>query len=189
MPILVSLLRGINVGGRNKIKMAELRDLYASLGFRDTRTLLQSGNAIFASDETDLAQAQQRLDDGIQQRFGFQVDLILRRADDFRATLARHPFTQAQLEEPGKCAFVFLSAEPIATAVEQLRESNPGREIIHSAGRELYIFYTDGMARSKLDNKRLERHLGLVSTVRNWNTCRRILKLLDETESQPSRST
>ena len=189
MPILISFLRGINVGGRNKIRMADLRDLYASLGFHDTRTLLQSGNAIFATDETDLARVQQRLEIGILDRSGFAVDVVLRRADEFRSTLARHPFTQAQLEEPGKCAFVFLSAEPVTAAVEQLRESNPGREIVHSAGRDLCIFYCDGMARSKLDNKRIERHLRLVSTVRNWNTCQRILKLLDEMESQPSIST
>ena len=189
MPILISFLRGINVGGRNKIKMADLRALYASLGFHDTRTLLQSGNAIFATDETDLARAQQRIEAGIQERFGFAVDVVLRRADDFRSTLARHAFTQAQLEEPGKVVFVFLSAEPIAAAVEKLRESNPGREIIHSAGRELFIFFTDGQARSKLNNSRIERALGLHSTARNWNTCQKILKLLEATEAQASRST
>lgn len=183
MPILVSFLRGINVGGRKKIKMADLRALYADLGFRETRTLLQSGNAIFVTDETDLAPVQQRIGAGILDRFGFEVDLILRRADEFRSAVARHPFTQAQLEEPGKCAFVFLSAAPDASAVAQLRESNPGREVVHSAGRELFIFYSDGMARSKLDNKRIERHLELVSTVRNWNTCQRILKLLEAMET------
>ncbi len=189
MPRLISFLRGINVGGRNKIKMADLRALYASLGFHDARTLLQSGNAIFVSAETDLAKVQQRIEAGIQERFGFAADVVLRRADDFRVTLACHPFTQPQLEAPGKCAFVFLSAEPDPAAVEALRQSNPGREIIHASGRELFIFYSDGIARSKLDNKRIERQLERVSTIRNWNTCQRIIKLLDETEAQPSAST
>ena len=71
MPIVISLIRGINVGGHKKIKMADLRDLFSSLRMRQVRTLLQSGNAIFDTDETDLALLKQQLEAGIREHFGF----------------------------------------------------------------------------------------------------------------------
>lgn len=108
---------------------------------------------------------------------------MLRSSAAFRAAIDRNPFSDSQLTEPRKAALVFLSAAADAAAVEQLREDNPGREVIVAAERELYVYYTDGMARSKLDNKRMERALGLAATVRNWHTCQRIMKRLDEIEA------
>ena len=183
MPVVISFLRGINVGGHKKIKMAQLRALYTSLGLRDTRTILQSGNAIFKTDETDLALIQAKIEGGIRDQFGFDVRVMLRGTADFRSIFDRHPFAAEQLSEPRKIAVVFLSGAPSLEAVEYLRENNPGREIICADGQELFVFYIDGQARSKLDNNRIERALGLQSTARNWNTCQRLLKLLDEYES------
>jgi len=182
MPVIISLLRGINVGGRKKIKMAELRGLYSLLGLRDPRTILQSGNAIFKTDETDLALLQARIEAGIRDQFGFDARVILRGAADFRAIFDRHPFTEEQGSELKKMIVVFLTGCPSLAEVEQLRASNPGREFIQADGSEIFIFYTDGQARSKLDNNRIERALGLAATARNWNTCQRLLKLLEEYE-------
>lgn len=179
MPTVVALLRGINVGGRKKIKMADLRALLAALGMRRARTVLQSGNAVFNSDETDLAQLQKRLEAGICERFGFEAQAVLRAAEDFKAVLARHSFSAGQLERGNHAMIVFLSAEPEPAALATLSAENPGREVIQAAGSELYIFYSDGVAGSKLDNKRIERALNLVGSARNWNTCQRLLKLLD----------
>ena len=184
MPIVSALIRGINVGGHKKIKMADLRQLFTSLGLRQVRTVLQSGNAVFATDEADLPRLQKRLEAAIHERFGFEAGVLLRAAEDFKAALARHPFTAAQLERGNHAMIAFLSAPPDPVAVEALRENNPGREAIHAAEDALYIFYTDGAARSKLDNKRIERALNVVSTARNWNTCNRLLKLLGELEAQ-----
>ena len=184
MPAFVALIRGINVGGRNKIKMADLRQLFTSLGLRQVRTVLQSGNAVFATDSTDLARLRERLEAAIRERFGFEAEVILCGAEDFKAALDRHPFTAAQLERGNHALIAFLSAAPEPAAVEALIEINPGREVVHSAGDALYVFYTDGVARSKLDNKRIERALNVVSTARNWNTCQRLLKLLGEIEAQ-----
>lgn len=186
MPVVIALIRGINVGGHKKIKMADLRQLFTSLGLRDVRTVLQSGNAVFTTDETDLARLQEQLEAAIRERFGFEVQVLLRGAEDFKVALARHPFTAAQLERGNHAMIAFLSAVPARAAVEALNENNPGREVIRSAGDALYIFYTDGAARSKLDNKRIESALNVVSTARNWNTCQRLLKLLGEVEAQGS---
>lgn len=179
MTFALSLLRGINVGGRKKIKMADLREVYASLGFRNARTILQTGNVVFETDEADLA----RLEAGISAAFGFDVPVIMRSPAAFKTIFQRHPFTEAQLDEPRKIAVVFLADAPRPIAVEDLRERNPGREFIGADGSELFIFYTDGQARSKLDNSRIERALGLPSTARNWNTCKRLLQLLEEVQT------
>ena len=189
MPIVISLIRGINVGGHKKIKMVDLRDLFSSLGMRQVRTLLQSGNAIFDTDETDLALLKQQLEAGIREHFGFDAQVLLRTPAAFRAAIDRHPFDELQLQDPGKAAIVFLSDAPVPSAVDRLREENPGREQLRASGSELYVFYCDGMARSKLDTKRIERTLKVVASARNWNTCQRLLKLLEEVEAQANCST
>ncbi|MCY3915492.1 MAG: DUF1697 domain-containing protein [Chloroflexi bacterium] len=180
MTVAVSLLRGINVGGRNKIRMADLRDMYRGLGLSRVRSILQSGNVLFETAEADLAGIEHELEAAIRAAFGLDIHIILRSSADFDGIFSRQRFSAAQLLAPRKIAVVFLSEAADSAAVDQLRESNPGREIVQAAGRELYIFYTDGMARSKLDSSRIERALGLHSTARNWNTCNRISKLLKE---------
>ena len=180
MPAFVGLIRGINVGGRNKVKMAELRHLITSLGLSQVSTVLQSGNIVFQTDETDRSRLAERLEMAMRERFGFAAQVMLRSAEDFKAVLARHPFTPAQLENGSHAMVVFLSAAPMPSAIEELREKNPGREMIAGAGDALYVYYTDGVARSRLDNNRIERALNVVSSARNWNTCQRLLKLLDD---------
>lgn len=186
MTIALSLLRGINVGGRKKIKMADLRDLYASLGYPNARSLLQTGNVVFDTDEPDLARVKARLEAGISAAFGFDVPVIMRSPAAFKTIFQRQPFTDEQLNEPSKIVVVFLSGAPSPQSVDALRENNPGREGIWADGNELYIFYIDGQARSKLNNSRIERALDLPATARNWNTCKRLLKLIEEAESQRS---
>lgn len=182
MPLLIAFIRGINVGGHKKIKMADLRDLCLELGFRNPRTLLQSGNVVFEAADADLAEVGARIEAGIRQRFGFEAQALLRTPGAFRAALADHPFSAEQLERGNHAMIVFLSGAPAEPAVVALRENNPGREAISAAAAALYVFYTDGVARSKLDTKRIENSLGLVASARNWNTCQRLLKLLREME-------
>ena len=168
MPIIISLLRGINVGGNKKIKMADLRDLYTSLGFKNTKTLLQSGNAIFETDNTDMTAIQQTIEEGIQAKFGFEVTIILRTAAQLKAIVANHPYTDEQLNDPAKIAVVYLDRTPDDEAVNDLRDNNPGKEDIHANGQELYLFYPDGMGRSKLDHNRIQRALNVSATARNY---------------------
>ena len=92
MPVVISLLRGINVGGHKKIKMAELRQLYVSLALDDVQSILQSGNVVFRTGERDLTRLRKRIEAGIQNGFGFEVRVILRGARDYRDLIARHPF-------------------------------------------------------------------------------------------------
>ena len=182
MPVLISFLRGINVGGHKKIKMADLRQLYVSLALDDVRSILQSGNVVFRTGERDLTRLRKRIEAGIQNGFGFEVRVILRGARDYRDLIARQPFDDEQLSQGGKISVVFLDSEPSDLALADLIDSNPGAEIIHANATELYIYYGDGKAGSKLDNSRVERRLQTIASARNWNTCLRLLKLLNEYE-------
>ena len=101
MPVLISMLRGVNVGPHNRIKMDALRAVYESLKFETPRTYVQSGNVIFRTDERDLLRLAMRIEDGIENKFGFCPDVILRTAAEMRDVIARNPFAKRRGIEPG----------------------------------------------------------------------------------------
>jgi uncharacterized protein (DUF1697 family) len=175
MPVTISLLRGINVGGNKKIRMAELKALYESLGFAHVQTLLQSGNVVFATDSDPVLLAGQ-LEAAILATFGFESKIILRTCAELRAITEQHPYTAGQLAEPSKALVTFLAEAPDDTAIHTLLNDHQGPEALHVIGREAFAFYTDGAGRSKLTNVFIEKRLRTTGTARNWNT---ILKLRD----------
>lgn len=182
MPVIISLLRGINVGGHKKIKMAQLRELYESLGLRSTRTILQSGNAVLVTKDQDLSAIGAKIERGILDTFGFEVQVLLRTAQEFRAIFEYLPFNEAELGQASKLAIVYLAESPTDDTLADLKTSIPGPEVIRAHGKELFITYPDGMARSKLTNQFIERRLGMTATARNWNTSQKILSLLADYE-------
>lgn len=177
MPVYIALLRGINVGGNKKIKMADLTALLESLGFVGAQTLLQSGNVVFKSDLADSAQIARQIESGIEATFGFQSQILLRTLDQFRAAVESHPFSADQINEPAKILLMFLSRTPDSDAVDALVKSHAGPEEMTLKGDVLYIFYPDGMGRSKLDHPLVERRLKVAATGRNWNTVTRLIDL------------
>jgi uncharacterized protein (DUF1697 family) len=177
MPVLISLLRGVNVGGHHKVKMEELRALYASLGLEDVRTYINSGNLLFRTAERDMVRLRQRIEDAIEGACGFRPDVILRTPSDLKHSIARNPFAERSDVEPSKVAIHFLAAEPIAAALEQVRAMETAPEELHIHGRELYIYYALGMARPKLKVPQLEKALRTTGTSRNLNTVRKLIEM------------
>jgi uncharacterized protein (DUF1697 family) len=177
MPVLISLLRGINVGGNKKIRMADLKDLYASLGFTNVHTLLQSGNVVFESESAAVDDIADQIESAIEERFGFVSRIMMRTAGEIESVIKSHPFTDEQIAEPSKILVMFLHEPPAEENVQQLRAAHQGPEIFHILGRELYAFYPDGMGRSKLDNVLIERKLKVRGTGRNWNTTHKLHEL------------
>lgn len=177
MTVMITLLRGINVGGNKKITMAALSHLYESLGYPGAQTLLQSGNVVFRTDEADEAQIAHRIEAGIEQTFGFGVRILIRRYDTFSKAMAAHPYREDQLAEPAKILVTFLEMAPTAAALQELGAAHRGPEEWTLQGRELFLYYPDGMGRSRLDNNLIERRLGVTGTGRNWNTVNRLLAL------------
>lgn len=178
MPAYVSLLRGINVGGNKRIAMKDLSALYVSLGLTHVQTLLQSGNVIFATTQADAAQLAQGIEAAISAHFGFQSRILLRTRQQWADTVAGHPFTSAQLAEPNKILLMFLAETVTAEAVAELQRAHQGPEQIVAGDDVLYLFYPDGMGRSRLDHPFIERRLKTTGTGRNWNTVQKLQALL-----------
>src|SRR6266702_3219784 len=112
MTVVVSMLRGVNLPHHNRIKMAALRDLYKSLKLFNPQTSVQSGNVIFGTQERDLSALTKRLENGIERRFGFRPDVILRTASEMRSVVARNPFARRRDIEPNKVLVDFLASDP-----------------------------------------------------------------------------
>jgi uncharacterized protein (DUF1697 family) len=174
MTTFLSLLRGINVGGNRKVKMDALKAVHAALGHSDVLTYIQSGNVIFKSDITDISQLQQQIADNFATTFGFHSEVIIRTSDELNAIIAQNPFQNQPDRDPKWIAVLFLATLPTPTAQEALRASYTGPEEIFCSGKEVYIYYPDGIGRSKLSHSFLEKKLQTSGTARNLNT---ILKL------------
>ncbi len=178
MTACVSLFRGINVGGHQKIKMSELKDLHESLGLRDVSTYVQSGNVVFTTDEPDLAQLPQQIERGFEQRFGIHAEAIVRTSTELREIMEKNPFQNQQAKEPKWVVVMFLAARPEKTAWEALANSYAGHEEFSLIGKEMYLYYPNGIGRSKLSGAFIERKLKMAGTARNWNTVTQILEMM-----------
>lgn len=179
MPAILSMLRGVNVGGHNKIKMDALRALYESLKLKSPQTYVQSGNVIFLSDDKNLAGLSQRIQDGIQRRFGFRPDVILRTVSELRHVISRNPFASRHNIEPSKLLVAFLASEPGPQARESLMKIDARGEELHIRGSELYIYFPNGIGRTKLSWPRIERTLQTCFTGRNWNSVTKMLEIAE----------
>jgi uncharacterized protein (DUF1697 family) len=166
--LIVALLRAVNVGGRTAA-MADLRAMLVELGFVAPKTLLQSGNVVFASQEAGAA-LEARLEAAFAARFGFASDVVVRTAAEWSAVVDANPFGRMATDDPSHLVVMALKARPEPAAIEALRARIPGRESLEAVGRELYIAYPDGIGPSKLTNVAIERRLGVRGTARNWNT-------------------
>ena len=169
-PDTVAFLRGINVGGHNRVPMADLRALFADLGYPDAATLVQSGNVLFGAQGADLASLTARLEREFTASFGFASRFVLRARDELAAVASRNPFPGAEAE-PAKLHVVFLGDVPAAEAVAALVPSPPDVFVVD--GRHVYVHYPAGAGRSKL-----KLDLGVAATARNWNTVTRVLELM-----------
>jgi uncharacterized protein (DUF1697 family) len=183
LTVVISMLRGVNVGGHNKIKMDALRELYLSLKLRDARTFIQSGNVVFRTKESNLDAVAKRIGDGIEKQFGFRPNVILRTAEEMRGVIARNPFAARKEIEPNKLLVWFLAGEPEAEARQKALAIKADPEELRIDGRELYIYFTIGMARPKLSMPAVERALKVSGTGRNWNS---VLKLMEMAEAMES---
>ncbi len=177
MPVYISMLRAVNVLGRNKIKMEELRRLFEGLGLRGAQTHIQSGNVVFRAPERDAARVAKKIEEGIASQFGFRPAVVVRTPGELGNAVARNPFPAEAAAEPNKLLVMFLAAAPDAEAREQAQRITAGPERLRIEGRELYIYYPDGQGRSKLALSKVERTLKTSMTGRNWNTVNKLLEM------------
>jgi uncharacterized protein (DUF1697 family) len=191
MTVYVSMLRAVNVGGSGLIKMDALRELYESVGLADVRSLLQSGNVVFRSSLTDRRALVKRIAQEIERRFDLRVGVILRTLAEVASIVDRGPLLSPRADK-SKLLVMFLSAVPAAAAQDALmkwHKSKQLNELLEIRGPEIYIYYPDGVGRSKLTGAVIENKLDTAGTARNWNTLTKLVEVGRELESKekPSR--
>ena len=184
MDVIICMLRGVNVGGHNKIKMDALRALLESMKLKSPKTYVQSGNVVFLSGEKNLAGLAKKIQDGIEKKFGFRPDVVLRTADDVRQAVAKNPFSKRKDIDAAKLLICFLSAEPSRAARENLQKFDARGEELHFRGNELFIYFKNGIGQTKLSWAGVDKAIGCSSTGRNWNTVTKLLEMAESLEKE-----
>jgi uncharacterized protein (DUF1697 family) len=180
----IVLLRGINLGAHRRVAMPALRELLTEAGLGDVRTYLQSGNAVLDSN-TSPAQVARLCERRIANRFGFDVEVIVRTRNELAAVVERNPLGEVATN-PKRYQVSFLSAELDPETVAELGSAAAASERFVAVGRELYAWHPDGVARSKLWNKLASKGLEtgagvkVTATARNWATVTKLLEMADE---------
>ena len=182
MTVVISMLRGVNLAKHRRMKMDALRAAYESIGLQDPQTYVQSGNVVFKTKERDLARLARKIEDCIERSFGFRSDVILRTTADLRGVIANNPFAKRRGIEPNRLLVTFLAADPGPEAREKILQIKADPEEAKIEGRELYIYYPNGMARPKLSWPVIEKAVKQTGTGRNWNTVIKLLEMAERLE-------
>lgn len=183
MPVIICMLRGVNVLGRNKIKMDELKALCVSLKFKDPQTFIQSGNVVFCTSEKDLTRLGKCIQDAVEKKFGFRPGVVLRTTSELRSVIKKNPFADRKGIEPDKLLVIFWADDPGKEARQRAQAIKTDPEEVHLIGREAFIYFLEGQGRSKLRWEVIERALGTFGTGRNWNSVTRMLAMAEALEA------
>jgi uncharacterized protein (DUF1697 family) len=186
----VALLRGINVGGRNQVPMAELRKVVASLGHTGVTTYIQSGNVLFSTPETDTARLASALEEAIADAFGLTVAVVVLYQDELAGVLGSNPYRDEP--NPKFVHVVFLNAEPPQDLLDRIKAAESAaaakgsRDTVTAVGEALFLHTPDGYGTSELAQV-LFRVIGppgknsIAATARNWTTSTKLLSLCEQT--------
>ncbi len=177
MQTWIALLRGINVGGRNKLPMASLAATLESAGCCSVRTYIQSGNVVFGCSSKSQPKLSKKLGEAIEVQFGFRPNLLLLTDAEFRSAVDNNPFKEV-IPQPSSLHFFFLESKPESPDIDGLVGLAAPSERFQLVGRVLYLHAPDGFGRSKLAVG-IERKLGVPTTARNYSTIQNLSAMLD----------
>ena len=179
--IYIALLRSINVGGKNIIKMAELKTVFENLGFRNVQTYIQSGNVLFTSDREDDQQLRAEIEATIGNTFGFPVAVILRTLDELVTIISDCPFTEKEIAEAmiaseGEILYVsFFAGDPSPKDIEKLAKYKSGEDKYKIIGQNIYLLFCKSIRNSKLAGSLQKTDVS--STLRNFKTIHKLAEL------------
>jgi uncharacterized protein (DUF1697 family) len=174
----VLLLRGVNLGSRNRISMPELRGALERAGFEQVRTYLQSGNVLLHRDappERVAAECRER----VAKTFGLELEVIARTVAELAQVVERDPLGDVAVE-PKRYQVSFLAGELDEERVRELAALATGEERFAAIGRELYAWHPHGVARSRLWSRLASPRLGVPATARNWTTVTQLLAMSED---------
>jgi uncharacterized protein (DUF1697 family) len=170
----VALLRSINVGGGGRLIMTDLRASAARIGLDDARTIVQTGNLVFAADRRGPAEVEVALEAALAEDLGMTNAVMVREAADWAAITAANPFAEAAADTPARLVLMVMKDRVEPAEVAALAANHTGPERMAAGDRHLYIHYPDGVGGSRLTGARIERRMRMLGTARNWNTVKRI---------------
>jgi uncharacterized protein (DUF1697 family) len=176
----ISMLRGINVGGKKRIRMPDLQKLYESLGLVNVTTYIQSGNVVFDFDGEDAGQLSTKIETEITRFFGFPVPVLIRDKPRLGKVLDGNPFINQRKEDPAKLHVTFLSESPTILKLNGLSTPKDIVDEFSISGSEIYLFCPNGYGNTKLNNTFFEKKLGVFATTRNWNTVRTLVEMANQ---------
>lgn len=186
MKIYIALLRGINVGGKNIIKMADLKLMFESIGLHGAQTYIQSGNILFKSNEEEQP-LRRKIEHEIEKTFGFPVSVILREAEEIEAIILNCPFSKeailkAETSSEGEVLYVsFMINEPLEENVQRVNAYKSESDEYLIAGRNIYLLFSNSIRNSKLASNL--HKLEVTATVRNWKTLNKLSLLAKAMEA------
>ena len=174
----VAWLHAVNVGGRNKVPMAWLRDAAADAGFGDVATYVQSGNLVLSSDLKKPDAVRDRVTGLIKDGLGLEVEVTVRSRSELARVIARNPMPE-HVDEPAKLHVSFLTGKADLSGVKTIDAAafEPDRFVVD--GSHLYLWFPNGAGRSKLATLPWRKKIGVAGTARNWRTVQTVLDLLD----------
>jgi uncharacterized protein (DUF1697 family) len=176
MAVYIALLRGINVGGHKKIRMAALQAVFDDLGY-PARTYIQSGNVVFKAPRQAPARLSAAIARHLLRRFGFDIDVFVRQPAAFRAVIRDNPFRDRN--DTGRQYVAFLEKAPAAALAGALQALAAPPEECVVAGNVVYLYLPAGAGNAKMNNSLFERKLAVAATTRNWNTVEALLAMAE----------
>lgn len=177
MQIYIALLRGINVSGKNKIKMTELKQLFLDIGFSEITTYIQSGNVIFSSEEKNTSNIENKIITEINNKFRYSIKVLVLQKETLESVFKSNPFkNEADFDFKKTCA-TFLDKIPTVEGIAKVKALAAKNELIIFKNKTVYLYCPNGFGRTKLSNNNIENKLKVSATSRNWNTVTKLVEL------------
>ncbi|MBL4624122.1 MAG: DUF1697 domain-containing protein [Flavobacteriales bacterium] len=174
----ISILRGINVGGKRKILMADLKPLYEVLGFSNVNSYIQSGNIIFDSNTKESQkELGQKIEQVINKAYGFDVPVIIRTVQEIEDAIAVNPYLKKQEVDIERLHLTYLADIPSLEKLAQLKDIDFSPDKFEIIGNDVFIYCSGKYSDSKLTNKFFESKLKITATTRNWKTVNKLIEI------------
>jgi uncharacterized protein (DUF1697 family) len=183
MNTYISILRGINVSGKNLIKMTELRQLYLNLGFINIQTYIQSGNVVFQTELSDIKVLESLISEGISNNFGFKVPVIVFTNNSLQSALNNNSFLSDSTKDPAFIHFTFLSDIPQKELVDKIAEKDYTPDEYSFDDKTIFLYCPTGYGNTKLTNSFFEKKLRVTATTRNLQTVKQLISLSSGTNN------
>lgn len=173
----LALLRGVNVGGKNKLPMKDLAAMFVAAGCRDVRTLIQSGNVVFNAQPRIVLRLADVIATQITETFGYRTPVVLRTAEQLAHVITINPFLEAAASEDA-LHVLFLKDSPSQDRIDRLDLNRSLPDTFRVEGPHVFLHCPNGVARSKLTNDYFDTKLATTSTARNWRTVNKLVELM-----------